>query len=267
MKSKVLVNPVEKIATRIYDNREGGSAFVAQNIASVIRKNNEANKHTVLGLATGNSPLLVYKELIKYHLEEGLSFKNVFTFNLDEYYPMGKKDDHSYNYFIYEKFLSKIDVRPENVHIPDGELPLNEVVDYCKDYDAKIESLGGLDVQILGIGRSGHIGFNEPGSKITDGTRLLKLDNVTISDASEAFGGISNVPTQAITMGVKTILQAKKIFLVAWGKEKADVIQKAIEEVVSSEVSASFLQKHNDTLFVLDPAAASKLTRFVKPVL
>lgn len=259
------MNSIEKIATRIYDNREEGSAFVAQNIASVIRKNNEANKHTVLGLATGNSPLLVYKELIKYHLEEGLSFKNVFTFNLDEYYPMGKKDDHSYNYFIYEKFLSKIDVRPENVHIPDGELPLNEVVDYCRDYDAKIESLGGLDVQILGIGRSGHIGFNEPGSKVTDGTRLLDLDSVTISDASEGFGGASNVPSKAITMGVKTILQAKKIFLVAWGTEKADVIQKAIEGVVSSEVSASFLQSHNDTLFVLDPGAASRLARFAKP--
>lgn len=267
MKSKVLVHPIEKIATRIYENKEEGSAFVAQNIASVIRKNNEENKHTVLGLATGNSPLLIYKELIRYHLEEGLSFKNVLTFNLDEYYPMGKKDDHSYNYFIYDKFLSKVDVRLENVHIPDGELPLNEVDAYCKDYDDKIESLGGLDVQILGIGRSGHIGFNEPGSEITDGTRLLDLDSVTISDASEAFGGVDNVPTKAITMGVKTILQAKRIFLVAWGVEKAEVIQKAIEGAVSCEVSASFLQKHHDTLFVLDSAAASKLARFSKPSL
>src|SRR5690554_2476746 len=265
MNDKVLVHPVEKVATLIYDNKVEGSMFVAQNIASVIQRNNEENKHTVLGLATGNSPLLVYKELIRYHREEGLSFKNVVTFNLDEYYPMGKKDDHSYNHFIFENFLSQIDVRPENVHIPDGELPLNEVDRYCKDYDDKIESLGGLDVQILGIGRSGHIGFNEPGSKITDGTRLLELDSVTISDASEGFGGISNVPTKAIAMGVKTILQAKKIFLVAWGTEKAEVIQKAIEGSISSEVSASFLQNHDDTLFVLDPAAASRLARFAKP--
>jgi glucosamine-6-phosphate deaminase len=265
MESNLLKGYLEKVPNRVFDNRDEGAKYVAREIAETILANNKLNKRTVLGLATGNTPLLVYKELIRFHKEEGLSFKNVVTFNLDEYYPMMPNDVNSYYDFMHRNLFSHIDIKPENVNIPDGTVGLSEIDNYCAAYDKKIESLGGLDIQVLGIGRSGHIGFNEPGSTSLDGTRLIGLNKVTIKDAAKDFGGVDNVPVRAITMGVKIILQARKIFLLAWGDGKADVIRQAVEGIVTSDVPASFLQQHPATLFVLDPAAAARLSRFETP--
>jgi glucosamine-6-phosphate deaminase len=265
MEIKSFKSHLEKVATRVFDNRDEGSVYVARQIASLIREKNKLDKATILGLATGSTPLLVYKELIRLHREEGLTFENVVTFNLDEYFPMAADDAHSYHQFMYDHLFSHIDIDPSNIHIPSGTLSLQELDSYCLEYDNKIQSLGGLDILVLGIGRSGHIGFNEPGSLPSDGTRLVSLNKITIEDASKDFGGTENVPAKAITMGVKTILQAKKIFLLAWGNEKADVVRQAAEGSMTSDVPASFLQQHADCLFVLDGMAAARLSRFETP--
>jgi len=218
-----------------------------------------------LGLATGSSPIVVYDELIRMHKEEGLSFANVITFNLDEYYPMDKKNIQSYHYFMHENLFNHIDILPENIHIPDGTISDNALNQYCIDYENKIESAGGLDFQLLGIGRTGHIGFNEPGSHFNSGTRSITLDYITRVDASTAFLGIDNVPRKAITMGIGTIRKAKRIVLLAWGSNKARVIKKTVEGEISAEVPATYLQKHDNTTFVLDTEASSEITRVKTP--
>ena len=217
------------------------------------------------GLATGSSPIVVYDELIRMHKEEGLSFANVITFNLDEYYPMDKKNIQSYHYFMHENLFNHIDILPENIHIPDGTISDNALNQYCIDYENKIESAGGLDFQLLGIGRTGHIGFNEPGSHFNSGTRSITLDYITRVDASTAFLGIDNVPRKAITMGIGTIRKAKRIVLLAWGTNKARVVKKTIEGEISADVPATYLQKHDNTTFVLDTEASSEITRVKTP--
>lgn len=255
---------LEKITTEVFANRDKASKYVAQQIASLIKERNKLGKHTVIGLATGSTPLLVYKELIQMH-KEGLSFKNVITFNLDEYYPISREDHNSYFAFMNDNLFSQIDILPENIHIPDGTLPFQEVSDFCIDYDNKILSLGGIDIQVLGIGRNGHIGFNEPGSQLIEGTRMIELNPITIEDAAPAFGGNEFVPRKAITMGIKSIMQAKKIFLLAWGEGKANAIKDSVEGPVTSSVSASYLQRHRNTIFILDNSAALRLSRFEAP--
>jgi len=247
------------MANRIFDNSEQGSLYVAKEIASLIRKNNRLDKHTVLGFATGNTPIVLYRELVRMHKQEGLSFKKVVTFNLDEYFPMNPDDIHSYHFFMYDNLFSHIDIDHANVHIPKGTLEFDEVEAYCADYDKKIKEVGGLDIQVLGIGRSGHIGFNEPGTSVNEGTHLVNLNQITIQDAAGDFGGIESVPVKAITMGLKTILHARRIFLLAWGKRKADIVGKALQGVVSSELPATFLQNHEQCEFVLDKSASSYL--------
>lgn len=263
--STVIKGYQEKIATRVFDSREEGSKYVAKVIASLIREKNKLGKPTVLGLATGSSPLLLYKELIRIHKEEGLSFKNVITFNLDEYYPMDPENKHSYYRFMYDNLFSHLDINPANVFIPDGTVAEENLDEYCADYENKIRSFGGIDIQVLGIGRSGHIGFNEPGSLVTDETRLVQLNSITIEDAANGFGGEENVPRYALSMGIKTILQAKKIFLLGWGEAKSEVIKQAVEGEETTQVPASFLQRHSDVLFVLDRPAASRLSRIESP--
>jgi len=265
MYSSVLNTEIEKIPLTVYDDLNEGSAFVAREIASIIEANNQQAKHTVLGLATGSSPLQVYKELIRIHLEEGLSFSMVITFNLDEYYPIQPEDRQSYHHFMYEHFFNHIDIPKENVHIPNGTLAPNEIGDFCQKYEQEIESLGGLDIQLLGIGRSGHIGFNEPGSTNSTTTRLVQLHELTIEDAISDFGQEEDVPLRALTMGVRTILKARKIFLVAWGDSKADILQKAIEGPMDSSVPASYLQQHHDVQIIADIWAASGLSRYKAP--
>ncbi|MBF4472351.1 glucosamine-6-phosphate deaminase [Flavobacterium sp. HJJ] len=255
----------EKIHNVIFKNAGDASIIVAQEIADLIRSKQEKNKKCVLGLATGSSPIKVYQELVRMHREEGLSFDNVITFNLDEYYPMPKESNQSYHYFMHQHLFNHVDIRPENVNIPDGTVALEDLNQFCVDYEMNIKNAGGLDFQLLGIGRTGHVGFNEPGSHINSGTRIITLDHITKVDASADFNGISNVPKKAITMGVSTILRSKRIVLMAWGQNKASIIKRTIQGDISSEVPATFLQNHNNTTFVLDEGAASELTRLETP--
>ncbi|RAV99597.1 glucosamine-6-phosphate deaminase [Pseudochryseolinea flava] len=255
----------EKIPVKIFKGSEDASAFVAKEIADLIKKRASDGKHVVLGLATGSTPTRVYAELVRMHKKEGLSFKNVFTFNLDEYFPMPPDSLQSYVRFMNEHLFNHIDIPKQNVHIPDGTLPKEQVAEYCRNYEKKIDDLGGIDIQVLGIGRTGHIGFNEPGSTEKSFTRLVTLDQVTRIDAASDFFGEENVPRKAITMGVGTILKAKRTIMMAWGEGKARVIKKAVEGPITDQIPSSFLQKHDNCLVVLDEAASSELVRIKTP--
>ena len=255
----------ERIPTLLFNTAIEGSLYVANSIAELIESRNKESKPTVLGLATGSTPTQVYDELVRKHKEEGLSFERVITFNLDEYFPMAPDAHQSYVHFMHEYLFNHINIKPENIHIPDGTLKKDEVAAFCEEYEAKIAQVGGLDVQILGIGRTGHIGFNEPGSTIDSKTRLITLDRLTMLDAASGFFGIENVPRRAITMGVGTILQAKKIYMMAWGEGKANIVRETIEGAINTSIPATFLQQHNQTEVILDTAAAAELTRIKTP--
>ncbi|WP_374165711.1 glucosamine-6-phosphate deaminase [Arcticibacter sp. MXS-1] len=255
----------EKLPVSVFPDPKKASIAVAQRIADLIREKQAKGEVAVLGLATGATPVRVYSELVRLHKEEGLSFKNVVTFNLDEYYPMHPDAAQSYVRFMKENLFDHVDIEPANIHIPDGTLKLDEIPAYCLEYERQISSYGGLDLQILGIGRTGHIGFNEPGSAPNSGTRLVTLDDLTRRDASFDFGGKENVPTKAITMGIGTIFKAREIILMAWNQKKAEIIKKAVEGEMSSDVPATYLQLSSNVEFVLDDDAASELTRFDTP--
>ena len=255
----------EKNHNVIFKSSVEASKVVAQEIAALVKSKQAENQPCVLGLATGSSPIKVYEELVRMHKEDGLSFHNVITFNLDEYFPMTKENRQSYHYFMHQHLFNHIDIKPENINIPDGTVVLEELNQYCIDYETKIKNAGGIDFQLLGIGRTGHVGFNEPGSHINSGTRIITLDHITRVDASSDFNGIDNVPKRAITMGVSTILKSKRIVLMAWGQNKAAVIKRTIQGEITSEVPATFLQNHSNATFVLDQFAASELTRFETP--
>jgi glucosamine-6-phosphate deaminase len=254
----------EKLPVSVFENQEAASIHVAQRIADLIRIKQQKNEKAILGLATGVTPLLVYAELVRLH-KAGLSFKNVVTFNLDEYYPMQPDAEQSYVAFMKANLFDHIDIDWGNVHIPDGSLPQDDIAAYCLDYEQKISNYGGLDLQLLGIGRTGHIGFNEPGSAPNSGTRLVTLDDLTRRDASRDFGGKENVPTKAITMGIGTIFKAREIILMAWNTKKAGIIRKAVEGEISAKVPATYLQLSDRVEFVIDQDAASELTRFDEP--
>lgn len=255
----------EKIHNVIFNSSLDASKVVAAEIAQLIKEKAQQNTTCVLGLATGSSPIKVYEELVRLHREEGLSFSNVITFNLDEYWPMQPDDLQSYNHFMHEHLFHHVDILPENIHIPDGTIAPEEVYQYCVDYELKIKEVGGLDFQLLGIGRTGHIGFNEPGSHINSSTRSITLDHLTREDAAPSFLGLENVPKKAITMGISTIRKAKRIVLLAWGISKAEIVQQTIEGGVSSQVPATYLQEHENTTFVLDREASDALTRIKTP--
>ncbi|GAA4144876.1 glucosamine-6-phosphate deaminase [Sphingobacterium kyonggiense] len=255
----------EKVPVTVYPTQGEASIQVAQRIAKIITDKQAKGEKAVLGLATGATPVKVYKELVRMHNEEGLSFNNVVTFNLDEYYPMQPTAEQSYVVFMNKNLFDHIDIPKENINIPDGTLASEDVQAYCMAYEQKISSLGGLDIQILGIGRTGHIGFNEPGSAPNSGTRLVTLDDLTRRDASRDFGGKENVPTKAITMGVGTIFKAKEIVLMAWNEKKAEIVKKAVEGEISSDIPATYLQMSDNVEFILDQDAASALTRFNLP--
>lgn len=255
----------EKLPVNVFENEAEACKTVAIKISNLILAKDEKMEKTILGLATGATPVGVYAELIRMHKEEGLCFKNVVTFNLDEYFPMMPNAEQSYVRFMKENLFDHIDINFDNVHIPDGTLKKEDVQQFCINYEKKITAYGGLDLQLLGIGRTGHIGFNEPGSAPNSGTRLVTLADLTKKDAAKDFGAKSNVPLKAITMGVGTIFKAKEIILMAWGSKKAAIIKKAVEEDISSEVPATFLQLSENVEFVLDNAAASLLTRFDTP--
>ncbi|REE80478.1 glucosamine-6-phosphate deaminase [Lutibacter oceani] len=255
----------EKKHNVIFSNSKEGSIKVAREIADLIISKKTKGKLCVLGLATGSSPVKVYEELVRMHKEEGLSFKNVVTFNLDEYYPMTKENIQSYYYFMHQHLFDHIDILPENINIPDGTVSVDDLHQYCIDYENAIDQKGGIDLQLLGIGRTGHIGFNEPGSHFNSETRSIILDSITRFDAAPSFLGIENVPKKAITMGIKTVRKAKRIILLAWGQNKSSIIKSTIEGEISSKVPATYLQRHNSTTFILDIEAASELTRIKTP--
>ncbi len=255
----------EKIRTIIFGNAQEASLKCAREIADLIRSRAKEGRNAVLGLATGSTPVGVYRELIRMHREEGLSFRNVITFNLDEYYPIDRQHRESYYRFMNEQLFSHIDIPEEQVHIPSGAVPRNEVFEHCQQYEAAIRDAGGIDFQILGIGRTGHIGFNEPGAGEASETRLVNLDPVTRQDAARDFLGEANVPRFAITMGIGSILRAKRVVLMAWGEGKAEVVAGAVEGPITPHLPASFLQKHDDVTFYIDQAAASELTRIKHP--
>ncbi|MBC7866611.1 MAG: glucosamine-6-phosphate deaminase, partial [Gloeobacteraceae cyanobacterium ES-bin-316] len=260
-----MIDSLEKIAVKIFSNSNDGSAYVAQQIATLIKQKEKEGKKCVIGLATGSTPKTLYAHLVRMHKEEGLSFKNVITFNLDQYYPMEKDALQSYHYFMRKNLFEQTDIDPNNYHLPDGMIEKDKVKAHCLDYEQNIEDAGGLDLQILGIGSNGHIGFNEPGSGIYSKTRLITLDNSTRLANAYEFGNMSQVPRMAITMGIQTILKSKKIILMAWGENKAPVLQKAVERDDTEDIPASLLQNHDDCTFVVDDAAAAELTRFKYP--
>ena len=255
----------EKIHNVSFNSSEEASLLVAREIAELITEKEKQGQKCVLGLATGSSPIKVYEELIRLHKEEGLSFSNVITFNLDEYYQMDKGNLQSYHYFMHEHLFNHVDILPENINIPDGTISSENLYQYCIDYELKIKETGGLDFQLLGIGRTGHIGFNEPGSHLNSGTRIITLDHITRVDAAPSFLGIENVPRKAITMGIGTVLSAKRIVLLAWGVNKGRIVKDTIEGTISAFVPATYLQEHNNTTIVLDEEASAELTRIKTP--
>src|SRR6185295_5905718 len=259
-----MVDSFEKIPVKIYPDLKAGSKAVAKQIADFIRAKQSKKEKCVLGLATGSTPKTLYAELVRMHKEEGLSFKNVITFNLDEYYPIQRDAYQSYWSFMQRHLFDHIDIDPANIHIPNGELPKEEIKEHCLEYEQMIENAGGIDLQILGIGNNGHIGFNEPGSSIFSKTRLTNLDNNTRVANAREFQNISKVPRLALTMGISTIMKTKRILLMAWGF-KAQIVAKSVEGHVTEQVPASILQQHNNCTFILDEQAASELTRFKSP--
>ena len=259
------IDSLEKINVNIQPDVKTGSAVIAKIIADLIRTKQQQGQPCVLGLATGSSPKTLYAELIRMHKEEGLSFQNVISFNLDEYFPLSKEAPQSYYSFMHEQLFNHVDMKPENIHIPNGDIEKDDIKAACAEYEKEIEVAGGIDLQILGIGNNGHIGFNEPGSGFYTKTRLVNLTNNTRLANAYDFANISEVPRMAITMGISTILKSRQIILMAWGSAKATAVKKAVEDEESELVPASFLQNHDNTTFIIDEAAAAQLTRFKSP--
>jgi glucosamine-6-phosphate deaminase len=251
----------EKVPVTIFPDVTGVNKQVAHIIVDLVRQKAVEGKKAVLGLATGSSPIGVYQELIRYHKEEGVSFAHVVTFNLDEYFPMKKETEQSYWLFMHQNLFNHIDIKPENINIPDGTLAPEQVADFCANYEKKIADAGGLDLQLLGIGRTGHIGFNEPGSDEETVTRLITLDSITRTDAASDFFGVEHVPTRAITMGVKTVMSARQVVLVALGEGKSSIVAQSVEGDVTPLIPATYLQLHDNVHFYVDQAAGAGLSR------
>jgi glucosamine-6-phosphate deaminase len=238
---------------------------IAARIAEVIRERNRQGRFAVLGLATGSTPIGVYRELIRLHRDDRLDFSRVETFNLDEYFPMGADSLHGFRRFMWENFFEHVNIDPNRVHLLRGDVARYEVEAQCSDYEEAIAAAGGIDLQILGIGQTGHIGFNEPGSSVESRTRLVVLDTITRRAAAADFFGTENVPNEAVTMGVGTILEAREIVLIATGEHKAAIVKRAVEGDVDHAVAATYLQRHPNASVVLDSAAAAELTRVKTP--
>ncbi len=255
----------ERIPVVVADESEDIGRLVAHRIAEIIRSRSAAGKHAVLGLASGSTPIGIYRELARLHRDEGLDFSEVVTFNLDEYFPMAPDSLHSFRRFMQENLFEHVNIAPRNVHIPRGDLPRAEIEAHGQAFERAIVEAGGIDFQILGIGQTGHVGFNEPGSSAGSRTRLVALDTMTRRTAAADFFGKENVPTEAITMGVATILEAREIALVAVGEHKAAIVRRAVEGDLDRSVAATYLQQHPHATVYLDAAAAAGLTRMETP--
>ena len=260
-----MLTKYERVPTYIYAESAEASIAVAGEIAATIISKQKRGKICVLGLPTGSTQIGIFAELVRLHKEEGLSFKNVITFNIDEYFPISPQSIHTYRKYMEKHLFNEIDISLENINIPDGTITLESVHDYCREYEKKINDVGGIDLLLLGIGQTGHIGFNEPGSGRNSKTRIITLDTVTRREEAKEFQEFANVPKKAITMGIDTILKAKRIILTAFGETKAKVIQQTIEEEPSSKVPGSFIQLHNKASVYLDMGASSHLVRIKTP--
>ena len=256
---------LEKIPTDIYESPEEGANQIALDIAQMIRDKQKAGRFCVLALAGGNSPRNVYSALVRMHKEEGLSFRNVVVFNLYEYYPLASDAVNSNLNSLKEMLLDHVDIDMQNVFSPSGTIAKDTIFEYCRLYEQRIESFGGIDIAVLGIGRVGNIGFNEPGSRLHSTTRLILLDSDSRNEASKMFGSIESTPVSSITMGVATILSAKKVYLLAWGEEKAKMVKECVEGNVTDTIPASYLQTHNNAHIAIDLSAAANLTRIQRP--
>ena len=259
-----MLESFEKVPVQIYKNSTEGSNAVAAQIAALIKEKQAKKLPCVLGMATGTTPILLYKELVRLHKEEGLSFKNVVTINLDEYYPIEKSAYQSYWSFMHRHLFDLVDIDPKNIHLPNGEWTKENLKESCIAYEQTIEKIGGIDLQILGIGKNGHIGFNEPGSSFNSKTRVIHLDQQTRIANTYEFHDLNKVPKLAITVGISSIMKAKKIVLLAWG-DKASIVAKSIEGDVTEQIPATVLQNHDDCTFVIDELASSELTRNKAP--
>ncbi len=259
-----MLESFEKVPVKIYKNPTEGSNALAAQIAKLIREKQAQNLPCVLGMATGATPILLYKELVRLHKEEGLSFKNVITINLDEYYPIPRSAYQSYWSFMHRHLFDHVDIDPKNINLPNSEWNKDELKESCLAYEQTIEKIGGIDLQVLGIGKNGHIGFNEPGSSFHSKTRVIHLDNQTRIANLYEWHDMNKVPRLAITVGISSIMKAKKIVLLAWGN-KADIVAKAVEGDVTEQVPASVLQNHDDCTFIVDEYAAAELTRNKAP--
>ena len=237
----------------VCDQADQAALLVAERIAESIR----AKPEIVLGLATGGTPLGIYRELVRMHREESLDFSNVTTFNLDEYVGLGPKHPQSYRFFMQQQLFDHINIKPSNTHVPNGLA--SDIEAHAREYEASVRAAGGIDLQLLGIGENGHIAFNEPGSPADSRTRRVDLTEATIEANSRFFSSMDDVPRHAITMGIATILDAKRIILMASGKRKANAIREAIEGPINESCPASQLQRSGDVTFVLDAAAAAQL--------
>lgn len=255
----------ERIPVVIAESYDEIAVQVARRIAEILRARRASGRGAVLGLATGSTPIGVYRELIRLHRDEGLDWSHVTTFNLDEYYPMAPDSWHSYHRFMWENLFAHVNIRRENVHIPRGDLPRDQIEGHTRAYERAIVEAGGIDFQILGIGQTGHIGFNEPGSSVASRTRLVTLDTITRRVAAADFFGTENVPSEAVTMGVATILESREIALIATGEHKAAIVKRAVEGDVDPSVAATYLQRHPNATVYLDAAAAAELTRVKTP--
>ena len=255
----------EKVPTDIFPTIEEGAIDIANHLEADIKKREQEGRKYVMGVGSGSSLTPIFHELIKRHQAGKLSFKNVVVFNAYEYFPLSEENVNRGINQLKERFLNHIDIDVESIFTPDGTIAQNDVQEHCRQYEQHIKELGGLDVILLGIGRMGNIATNEPGSSITSASRLILIDETSREEMKMSFGSQESVPPCSITMGVSTILSARKIFLTAWGEEKAEIIKKTVEGKVSDAIPASFLQTHNDAHVVIDLSAAAKLTRIQHP--
>lgn len=250
------MNKTATPTTQVFPDSAAASQALAMEVVALIKSREAQGLPTVLGLATGGTPIQFYEALRKLHSAGEISFRTVTTFNLDEYLGLDRADPHSYWQFMHEQLFDHVDILPDNIHVPDGTIADSELEAYCRSYESSIVEAGGIDLQILGIGTNGHIGFNEPGAARDSRTRVVDLCEKTRNDNAVHFTEEQQVPTRAISMGCATILDAKRIALMAWGERKAATVQSALHGPITPELPASFLQEHPDTTYYLDKGSA-----------
>ncbi len=250
-----------KIRYRVFENPDSASAQVAAEIAQLIRERATLGRTVVLGLTAGPTLQPLYAELIYQHREEALSLKNVITFNLDEYVGLDRAHPTSFRSCMQQHFFDHVDIPRENIRFLSGTVTAHEVQNHCTAYEKQITKVGGIDYQVIGIGRSGRLGFNESGTPAHALTQQVELGELTRSAMAKTFDGLGDIPTHALTMGCGTILRARKIALLAWGSNKARIVRSAVQGPVTSRICASYFQNHPGTQFFLDLAAASVLTK------